>query len=241
MSRPALILAILVVQVVSATLFLANIAFSLLGVAPVAWVVHEITELGAALGLLLGTVLGGIALRRSLRRTQEAEAKLRAASGAFMDLLEERFAAWALTPAERDVALFAIKGLSTSEIARLRQTSEGTVKAQTAAIYRKAGVSGRPQLLSVFIEDLLTGPVRSLAPQEAAARPDAAARPPQSAPRRGPSAWRRDMVGLLRLGADVDDEGRRIGPKASPVQEKADPRGQRPIEGPAPPRWFFRR
>ena len=55
-----------------------------------------------------------------------------------------------------DVALFAIKGMSTAEIAALRSTSEGTVKAQTNAIYRKAGVSGRPQLLSLFIEDLMS-------------------------------------------------------------------------------------
>jgi DNA-binding NarL/FixJ family response regulator len=45
--------------------------------------------------------------------------------------------------------------MSIAEIATLRNTSEGTVKAQTNAIYRKAGVSGRPQLLSVFIDDLL--------------------------------------------------------------------------------------
>ena len=51
------------------------------------------------------------------------------------------------------------KGLSTAEIAQLRRTSEGTVKAQTAAIYRKAGVTGRPQLLSLFIEDLMEGPL----------------------------------------------------------------------------------
>jgi len=76
-----------------------------------------------------------------------------------MDLLEEKFDIWALTAAERDVALFSIKGLSTAEIAALRDTSEGTVKAQTNAIYRKAGVSGRPQLLSLFIEDLMQGPV----------------------------------------------------------------------------------
>ena len=72
-----------------------------------------------------------------------------------MELLEERFTKWALTPAKRDVALFAIKGLSTAEIAGLRQTSEGRVKAQTAAIYRKAGVSGRLHLLSLFIDDLM--------------------------------------------------------------------------------------
>jgi DNA-binding CsgD family transcriptional regulator len=84
-----------------------------------------------------------------------AEERLRRASGAFADLLEERFTEWSLTAAERDVALFAIKGLSTADIARVRATSEGTVKAQTNAIYRKAGVTGRPQLLSLFIEDLM--------------------------------------------------------------------------------------
>jgi len=40
-------------------------------------------------------------------------------------------------------------------MARLRDSSEGTIKAQSNAIYRKAGVSGRAQLLSLFIEDLL--------------------------------------------------------------------------------------
>ena len=168
MSRWA-ILAVVAVQAVSAALFVANIAFSLLGVAPLAWVVYELTEIGAAVGLILGAVLGSIALRRSEARTKAAEAKLRAASGAFMELLDERFAAWGLTPAERDVALFAIKGMSTPEIAALRGTSEGTVKAQTAAIYRKAGVTGRPQLLSLFIEDLMAGPVlRPEAPSSAA-------------------------------------------------------------------------
>ena len=78
-------------------------------------------------------------------------------------MLNERFDEWGLTLAERDVALFAIKGLTVQDIARLRATSEGTVKAQTAAIYRKAEVSGRPQLLSLFIEDLM-GAERSQKP-----------------------------------------------------------------------------
>ena len=50
---------------------------------------------------------------------------------------------------------FAIKGMSTQEIAGLRGVSEGTIKAQTNAIYRKAGISGRAQLLSLFIEDMI--------------------------------------------------------------------------------------
>ena len=42
-----------------------------------------------------------------------------------------------------------------AKIAELRNTREGTVKAQLNAIYRKAGVSGRPQLISIFIEELM--------------------------------------------------------------------------------------
>lgn len=72
-----------------------------------------------------------------------------------MDVLDESFPDWRLTPAERDVALFLVKGCITAEIATLRSTSEGTVKAQTNAVYRKANVSGRPQLSGLFIEDLI--------------------------------------------------------------------------------------
>ncbi len=146
---------ILAVQVVCAVFWLSNILSSLLGFAPFGWQAFEFIEIGAAFGLILGAGLGAFILRQSFRATAKAEEKLRLASGAFMELLEERFGDWGLTPAERDVALFAIKGLSTADIATLRNTSEGTVKAQTNAIYRKAGVTGRPQLLSLFIDDLM--------------------------------------------------------------------------------------
>jgi len=149
---------ILVIQVLCAAFFVSGIAATVLGldVAPLDWQIVELIEIGAAVGLILGIAVGGIALGQARARTRRAEAALRAASGAFMEVLEERFGDWSLTPAERDVALFAIKGMSTQEIAALRETSEGTVKAQTAAIYRKAGVSGRPQLLSLFIDDLMS-------------------------------------------------------------------------------------
>lgn len=153
------IFVVLVVQALCAVFFLYNIAVALFGLTPLPWTAYEALELGAAVGLLAGSILGAFALRRSFARTALVEAQLRAASGAFMELLEERFVEWGLTPAEADVALFAIKGMSLSDIAALRNTSEGTVKAQTNAIYRKAGVSGRPQLLSLFIDELMSGPV----------------------------------------------------------------------------------
>jgi DNA-binding CsgD family transcriptional regulator len=157
MRRPWVLALVFAVQFACALFFVSDILASVLGLplGPMPWEYRELLEVGASLGLLMGLALGGLALRRALRDRTRAEESLRRASGAFHDLLEERFAEWGLTAAERDVALFAIKGLSTAEIAKLRATSEGTVKAQTNAIYRKAGVTGRPQLLSLFIDDLM--------------------------------------------------------------------------------------
>ena len=157
MRQNGFILGILAIQAACAVFFVSDIVLTVFGLraTPISWQTRELLEIGAAIGLVLGLVLGAVALRRSIRERHIAEEKLRRASGVFIDLLNERFEDWGLTPAERDVALFAIKGLSTQEIAQLRATSEGTVKAQTNAIYRKAGVSGRPQLLSLFIEDLM--------------------------------------------------------------------------------------
>jgi DNA-binding CsgD family transcriptional regulator len=165
-----LLVLLFLAQFLCALFFVFDIVTSVLGipVPPMPWEYRELLEVGAALGLIAGLVLGGLALTRARRARHRAEERLRRASGAFMDLLEERFAEWSLTMAERDVALFAIKGMSGAEIARLRNTSEGTVKAQTNAIYRKAGVTGRPQLLSLFIEDLM--------------RDDGAIRPMQETP-----------------------------------------------------------
>lgn len=157
MKRPRLVAIVVGLQAICAAFFLWDISISVLGlqVVPISWQLYELIEISAVLGLCLGVLVGGLSLWRAWSRQEEAVAQLRLVSGAFMEVVEERFADWGLTPAERDVALFSLKGFSTAEIASLRETSEGTVKAQTNAIYRKAGVSGRAQLLSVFIEDLM--------------------------------------------------------------------------------------
>jgi len=156
-TRAGAYLALLVAQAICALLFSSDLLLSVIGVYPVplAWSTREMMEVGALIGLLLGLVFGAILVWRAFGDLRRAEARLERASGAFIDLLNTRFDEWGLTAAERDVALFAIKGLTVQDIARLRETSEGTVKAQTAAIYRKASVSGRPQLLSLFIEDMM--------------------------------------------------------------------------------------
>ena len=158
MSVSKVIVATVAIQAVCTFFFVSDILVSVIGLrtSPISWRLREFIEIGAALGLILGVVMGALALRRTQKRNAHVEGQLRLASGAFAELLEERFREWGLTPAERDVALFSIKGLAMSEIATLRQTSEGTVKAQTNAIYRKAGVNGRAQLVCLFVEDLMS-------------------------------------------------------------------------------------
>ena len=116
---------------------------------------RDVLEFAVVAALVLGAVFIAGEIRALLRRQKSLEDQVMAASGAFHELLEQHFTDWGLTASERDVALMAIKGLSIAEIAELRQTAQGTVKAQCNKIYAKAEVSGRPQLLSLFIEELM--------------------------------------------------------------------------------------
>jgi DNA-binding CsgD family transcriptional regulator len=118
---------------------------------------HGALDGAILVALLLGSLLIAGEFRRLRAQNRRMETGLRAASGGFAEVLETAFAGWGLTPAEREVALLAIKGFSIAEIAVLRGAREGTVRAQCAAVYRKAGVSGRAQLLSHFIDDLVAG------------------------------------------------------------------------------------
>lgn len=155
----AFVVFVLSAQAACTLFFVGDILTSVFGLrsTAISWRVRELLEIGAAIGLLLGLVLGAMAWRKAHVEARESQLHLRRAQSAFHQLVEDRFADWRLTRAERDVALFSIKGLSLGEIAALRGTSEGTIKAQTNAIYRKAGVSSRSQLLGIFIEDLVAG------------------------------------------------------------------------------------
>lgn len=73
------------------------------------------------------------------------------------EAIQQQFVRWQLTPAEAEIGLFLLKGLSLREIAVLRQTSERTVREQARALYRKAGLDGRYALSAFFLEDLLPG------------------------------------------------------------------------------------
>lgn len=69
--------------------------------------------------------------------------------------IDKEFTKWGLSNAEREVALFLLKGLSTQEISEIRQSADKTVRHQSGAIYKKAGLKGRGELQAYFLEDLL--------------------------------------------------------------------------------------
>lgn len=116
---------------------------------------HSLFEALVAVALILGVVTGVWQLRQALARVQRQEQALNTARGSLAEVIDTQFAAWKLTPAERDVGLFALKGLDVAEIAKMRGAAPGTVRAQLTRIYAKAGVSGRAQFASWFVEDLL--------------------------------------------------------------------------------------
>jgi DNA-binding CsgD family transcriptional regulator len=177
--------AIAALQAIVAIFFSVCFLLDAMGMEPefLIWQSHEYQQTILAIGLNLGVALGWIALRTSLQRARLAEEKMRRCTSEFSLVMTQHFTDWRLTPAERDVAVFLVKGLSTRDIADLRGTSEGTIKAQTNAIYRKAAVTGRTQLLSTFIEDLMDDAwVPADAPQTAAERSHVAAPRSTAAP-----------------------------------------------------------
>lgn len=92
------------------------------------------------------------ASRRETERWRREAGDLIAGLGAAIDQQLER---WGLSPAEKDIALLLLKGLSHKEIAQARSVAETTVRQQARALYRKAGLAGRNELAAFFLEDLL--------------------------------------------------------------------------------------
>ena len=155
----------LLIQSVAAVFFVGDAISDLLADAPGR---HSVFESLVALALMLGVVFGAFALRQTLLRMRVQDTALAAASGALAEVIAAQFTAWRLTPAERDVGLFALKGLDVAEIADLRGAAQGTVRAQLARIYAKADVTGRAQFAAVFVEELLGGVTLGAVPEREA-------------------------------------------------------------------------
>lgn len=121
---------------------------------------HSYFEALATLVLILGVIFLMIELRGVVGRLEQMNRGLRAAQGEMAAIIEGFFDDWRLTPSEKDVGLLILKGFDNDTIAEFRGTAAGTVRAQSARIYSKAGVAGRVQLISVLLEELLAGEVQ---------------------------------------------------------------------------------
>jgi DNA-binding NarL/FixJ family response regulator len=108
------------------------------------------------------------ALAGQLARTTEDAARWRAEARDLMRglgrAIDEQFDRWQLSPAEKEVGLLLLKGLSHKEVAAARGVTEATARQQARALYKKAGLSGRHDLAAFFLEDLMLP-----APEHAAA------------------------------------------------------------------------
>ena len=155
-SRPVILWTLFAIQAACCAYFLYDIVLDFVrpnSFNPLAD--SDLVEAIVTVALFFGLAFTGTELRRTLSRQARLVEQLQVASGAFEAVLEAKFDEWGLTEAERHVAILAIKGYSIAEIADLRRTAQGTAKAQAAAVYRKAGVSGRLQLISLFLDDLM--------------------------------------------------------------------------------------
>ncbi len=115
--------------------------------------------------LMMALAGAGLTLRRFLRIKRDLETarqdtnhwrdQHRALVQGLGAAISEQFVAWRLTPSEAEIGMLLLKGLSHAQIADLRGTSERTVREQSRALYRKAGLEGRADLAAFFLEDLL--------------------------------------------------------------------------------------
>ncbi|SFI70740.1 helix-turn-helix domain-containing protein [Celeribacter neptunius] len=116
---------------------------------------HLLIEAMAALTLIIAILFELRYMLTLIRRKERLEQSLDQASRAVFDVIESHFDDWRLSPAERDVAGFLVKGMSIAEIAQLRGNAEGTIKAHLNAIYRKSGTTNRGEMLSLLIDTLI--------------------------------------------------------------------------------------
>jgi len=128
----------------------AELHAELLNDAPIrsGMILHLLFETLATLALFVGFGLTWRQITRLRRSAIGDAAKLHSLRGEFDTLLHQRFAGWGLSKAETDIALLSLRGLKTTEIARMRHTRDGTIRAQLSTIFRKSGRPSRPELLA---------------------------------------------------------------------------------------------
>jgi len=126
----------------------------------------EVAVLVLSLGGVAFLWVGWMRTRRSLTRTREVSTRLTAERDVWRvraekllrglgEEIDAQLRSWNLTAAEREVALFLLKGYEHKEIATLLERSDRTIRQHAVSVYRKSDLSGRAELAAFFLEDLL--------------------------------------------------------------------------------------
>jgi DNA-binding CsgD family transcriptional regulator len=154
---PNLVIALIGVQTVCALIFLLDVVQDLQE--PVVSYWHMVPEALASIALLIGIGFQVVYLLHLLQRKASLERSVGMASAQLQDIIQSHFDSWKLTASERDVAALMIKGLSISEIASVRGSADGTIKAHLNAIYRKSNARNRAEVLSHIMDALIDRPL----------------------------------------------------------------------------------
>lgn len=160
------ILWVLAVQSVLALAFLGDSVIDVLALReePTSYTFREVMQVAGLAALVASLGLNWHLLRMILAQGRDLQGRVETAALGFEALVDAEFAAWELSPTEREVALLVIKGFSNPEIAGIMGKSEGTVKTQSNAIFRKAGVNSRVQLVGLIVDRMIGE--RMIGPQE---------------------------------------------------------------------------
>lgn len=144
-------------QLICAVVFLVDVLTDMSEMPVLDW--HLLPEGLASLALFVGIVFEAVYLLHLLKRKASLERSVGMASSALQTVIESHFDEWKLTASERDVAALMVKGLSISEIANVRGSAEGTVKAHLNGIYRKSNARNRAEVLSHIMDTLIDKPL----------------------------------------------------------------------------------
>lgn len=160
---------VLAVQSILALAFLGDSVIDVLALRaePTSYTFREVMQVAGLVALVASLGLNWHLLRMILAQGRDLQGRVARSALDFEALVAAEFAAWDLSPSERDVALLVIKGFSNPEIAGIMGKSEGTVKTQSNAIFRKAGVNSRVQLVGLIV-DRMVGE-RMIGPEEGSA------------------------------------------------------------------------
>lgn len=155
--QPSVIWSLVIVQIACGSYFLWEVFASVLGLTtfPLRWQTREFVEIGASLGLMLGAFLGIHFALSASKDAEQAAAVHRLTSLEFRAVVQDYFDDLGLSRHEAETGWHLLKGQSMADIAKLRGTDIAKVKVHCRGVYRKAGVSGKRQLFSYLIKNVL--------------------------------------------------------------------------------------